>query len=123
MVKTLLAVGIGSFFGGALRYYISTLMKGLCVSGFPWATLTVNLAGCFVLGVLYALFGKSGALSSPWCLLLTTGFCGGFTTFSTFANESVQLLQSGNMGAFIGYVATSLLLGIALLALGCWLVK
>lgn len=123
MVKTLLAVGIGSFFGGALRYYISILMKGFCVGGFPWATLAVNLLGCFVFGVLYALFGKRGALSSPWCLLLTTGFCGGFTTFSTFANESVQLLHGGNVGAFVGYVVASFVLGIALLALGCWLVK
>ena len=54
------------------------------------------------------------------CLLLTTGLCGGFTTYSTFANESVQMLQTGNITGFATYIATSLLLGIACIALGYW---
>ena len=123
MIKSLLIVGIGSFFGGTLRYGLSTWMKAVCTSGFPWGTWTVNLLGCLVIGVLYALFSKHFTLSHPWCLLLTTGFCGGFTTFSTFANESMQMLQNGNVGTFIGYVTTSLIGGIALIGLGYWLVK
>ena len=123
MIKSLLIVGIGSFFGGALRYGISLFMKSLGAQGFPWGTWTVNLLGCFLFGFLYAWFSKQYSASHPLCLLLTTGFCGGFTTFSTFSNESMQMLQNGNVGAFIGYVATSLVGGIALVGLGYWIVK
>ena len=123
MIKSLLIVGIGSFFGGALRCGVSTWMKAVCTPGFPWGTWTVNLLGCLVFGILYAFFSKHFTLSHSWCLLLTTGFCGGFTTFSTFANESMQMLQNGNVGSFIGYVTTSLIGGIALIGLGYWLVK
>ena len=123
MLKSILLVGIGSFFGGALRYAVSVFMKSLCGHGFPWATLLVNLVGCFAFGVIFALFGKFSSSGNAWCLLLTTGVCGGFTTFSTFANESVQMLQNGNLGGFVGYVATSLIAGLALVALGYWIIK
>lgn len=123
MLKSILLVGIGSFFGGALRYAVSVFMKNLCSQGFPWGTLLVNLVGCFAFGVIFALFGKFSSSGSAWCLLLTTGVCGGFTTFSTFANESMQMLQNGNLGGFVGYVATSLVAGLALVALGYWIIK
>lgn len=123
MIKSVLIVGIGSFIGGALRYLISTLFKQYCTQGFPWGTLLVNLMGCFIFGAIFALFSKYSSTSHPWCLLLTTGLCGGFTTFSTFAYESVQMLQQGNLSGFIGYVATSLIAGISLFALGYWFFK
>lgn len=123
MIRSLFIVGIGSFFGGALRYYISILMRSYCNQGFPWGTLAVNLLGCFVFGVLFAIFHKSGTTHSTWCLLLTTGLCGGFTTFATFANESMQMLQGGNMIEFASYIATSIILGLALVALGYWIVS
>jgi CrcB protein len=123
MIKSFLIVGIGSFIGGALRFGISTWMKQVCHQGFPWGTLMVNLLGCFTIGILYGLFNRYSTLSSPWFLLLTTGLCGGFTTFSTFANESMQMLQQGNTGGFIDYVATSIIAGISLVALGYWIVK
>ena len=118
MIKSLLIVGTGSFIGGAMRYLLSTLMKSVCGQGFPWGTLMVNLLGCFLFGMLFAVFGKSNATDNTLYLLLTTGICGGFTTFSTFANESVQMLQQGNTWGFVGYVATSVVAGLALIALG-----
>jgi CrcB protein len=123
MIKSVLIVGIGSFIGGALRYLISTLFKQFCTQGFPCGTLLVNLMGCFIFGIIFALFSKYSSTSHPWCLLLTTGLCGGFTTFSTFAYESVLMLQQGNQSGFISYVATSLIAGISLFALGYWIFK
>lgn len=118
MLKSLLFVGVGSFVGGVLRFLVSMSMKKLCGEGFPWGTLIVNLVGCFVFGVIFALFGKYGSLNNGWCLLLTTGVCGGFTTFSAFANESVLMLQNGNWGGFVGYVAMSVVVGFVMVALG-----
>ena len=123
MIKSLLIVGLGSFCGGALRYYISTLMKSACSQGFPWGTLSVNLVGCLLIGLLLGIFSRCGVQSNSWALLLTVGFCGGFTTFSTFANESLQMLQSGNTLNLIIYILASVIVGIALVALGYWLVK
>ena len=123
MIKSLLIVGTGSFIGGAMRYLLSTLMKNVCGQGFPWGTLMVNLLGCFLFGMLFAVFGKSNATDNTLYLLLTTGICGGFTTFSTFANESVQMLQQGNTWGFVGYVATSVVAGLALIALGYGVAK
>ena len=123
MIKSLCLVGLGSFVGGALRYLISTWMKNACSQGFPWGTLLVNLVGCFLIGVIFALFSRFSSTSHPWCLLLTTGLCGGFTTFSTFANESLQMLQNGQWGGFITYVSISVIAGISLTALGYWVGK
>ena len=123
MLKSLLIVGAGSFIGGAMRYLLSTLMKNVCGQGFPWGTLSVNLLGCFLFGILFAVFSKNSCADNTLYLLLTTGVCGGFTTFSTFANESVQMLQHGNISGFVTYVATSVIAGFALVALGYWIVK
>ena len=118
MLKSLLIVGMGSFVGGAARYYLSALIKGCCNQGFPWGTLAVNLVGCVLFGMLFALLHRMGLHNSSWALLLTTGLCGGFTTFSTFANESMLMLQGGHFGAFASYVVASVILGIGLVALG-----
>lgn len=123
MIKSLLIVGLGSFCGGALRYYISTLMKSACSQGFPWGTLSVNLVGCLLIGLLLGIFSRCGVQSNSWSLLLTVGLCGGFTTFSTFANESLQMLQSGNTLNLLIYILASVIVGIALVALGYWIVK
>ena len=123
MIKSIFIVGAGSFVDGALRYYLSTLIRNYCAHGFPWGTLTVNVLGCFIFGILFALFHKSGTAYSSWCLLLTTGLCGGFTTFSTFTHESMQMLQNNNIMGFACYVAASIILGLALVALGYWVVR
>lgn len=123
MLKSLLIVGTGSFIGGAMRYLLSMFMRNICGQGFPWGTLAVNLLGCLLFGIVFGMFSKNSSTDSALYLLLTTGVCGGFTTFSTFAHESVQMLQHGNTSGFIGYVATSVIAGFALIALGYWMVK
>lgn len=123
LVSSILIVGLGSFVGGALRFIISYWMKTFVATGFPWATLTVNLLGCLLFGVCYGLFHRFGNPASHWCLLLTTGLCGGFTTFSTFSFESLQLFQNGNFAALVCYICTSVLFGILFVALGWWLVR
>ena len=122
LLKTILAVGAGSFLGGAGRYLVSLAMKSVS-KGFPWATLAVNLVGCFLIGLLWGLFSKNGTEGSNWALFLTVGFCGGFTTFSTFSKEALMMLQSSNLWGFAGYIAVSVVAGIALVALGAFLIR
>ena len=122
LLKTILAVGVGSFLGGEGRYLVSLAMKGVS-KGFPWATLTVNLVGCFLIGLLWGVFSKNGTEGSNWALFLTVGVCGGFTTFSTFSKEALMMLQGGNLWGFVGYIALSVVIGIALVALGYFLVR
>lgn len=123
MLKSMLIVGAGSFVGGVLRFCLSQCMKNLMKTGFPWGTLAVNLMGCLIFGIIYGLFSRFSSPASSWCLLLTTGICGGFTTFSTFAYESQQMLQNGNLLGLISYISASILLGLALVGLGVWIVK
>lgn len=122
MLKTILAVGTGSFLGGTARYLVSLAMKGL-TKGFPWATLAVNLVGCFLIGLLWGIFSKNGSEGSNWALFLMVGLCGGFTTFSTFSKEALVMLQGGNVWGSAGYVAISVVAGIALVAAGFYLMK
>lgn len=123
MLKSILLVGVGSFLGGVLRFLVSLFMRNNCSVSFPWATLTVNLIGAFVIGVIYALFARYSNTAHAVCLLLTTGLCGGFTTFSAFAYEGLQMLQSGNVVAFVVYALSSVIAGVVFVALGYWLVN
>ena len=119
----MLIVGAGSFVGGALRFFISHFMKPLYSGGFPWSTLSVNLVGCLLFGIIYGLFYRFSSPANSWCLLLTTGLCGGFTTFSTFAFEGLQMWHNGNPFEFIVYATTSVLAGLLLMYVGMWIVK
>ena len=110
MILSILYVGGGSFFGGICRFLCSRLMNAYFGSAFPFGTFTVNMLGCLLIGLFYGLTENS--LSPNLRLFLTVGFCGGFTTFSTFANESLQLFKTGNIWLFSLYAALSVFFGI-----------
>jgi len=122
IIKNISIVGAGSFIGGAARYLVSLVMKAASKE-FPWATLAVNLAGCFLIGLLWGLFSRTASEGSNWALFLTVGLCGGFTTFSTFSKEALIMLQSGNIWNFAGYIALSVITGVALVAVGYYLFR
>ena len=117
VLKAMLMAGAGGFVGTCLRYLVGVCVKQWCVSTFPLGTFIVNIVGCFVIGIVFALSERAGVLSSNHVLLLATGFCGGFTTFSAFANEAWMLGAKGDMTMSFLYIVASVALGI--LAVWC----
>lgn len=93
-MKELFLVFLGGGAGSVCRYLASLLIGRNIASAFPWPTLSVNLLGCLLIGLLYTLSERC-SLAQEYRLLLTVGLCGGFTTFSTFSNEALHLLHSG----------------------------
>jgi CrcB protein len=106
----LLLVMVGGALGSALRYAVGLALPGI-TSGFPWATLAVNLVGSFAIGWVAAQV-QQGQLGENARLLLAVGLLGGFTTFSSFSLEALLLLQQGRLPAALLYISSSLLLGI-----------
>jgi CrcB protein len=123
MDRNILLVGLGGLIGSICRYLIAVLFAGQIASSFPFATFTVNIAGCFIIGVLFALSDRGNFLSPEWRILLTTGFCGGFTTFSTFSYESIKLMQDGEILYLALNIILSVVVGFAATYLGILLVK
>ena len=116
-------VGIGGFVGSVARYLVSLAFAGSLNSSFPFATLTVNVVGCFLIGILFGLSGRAGTLSPEWRIFLTTGFCGGFTTFSTFSYETLRLAQDGELLYLFANVGLSVILGLAATYAGILLMR
>jgi CrcB protein len=111
MLKNLLIIGSGGFIGSIARYLVSQLNLSISFHSIPVGTLLVNIIGCFLIGFLTGVADKSMILTTEWRLFLMVGLCGGFTTFSAFANENLMLMHNGQMMAVLLYTALSILLG------------
>ena len=107
-----LLVGVGGFFGSIARYATSRSIDARFNSIFPYGTLTVNLIGSFILGFVIAWAAKKSGGGENLKLLLATGFCGGFTTFSAFAFENLNLIEQRMTGNAILYISVSLIFGV-----------
>lgn len=110
----ILLIFLGGGAGSSLRYLVSVFTKewfGTASASFPLPTLIVNVLGSFLIGLFYQ-YSQRWGISSEMRLLLTTGFCGGFTTFSTFSYEGLNLLRSGMYGTYALYLILSLVLGL-----------
>ncbi len=112
LFRDFLIVGCGSFLGGGCRFLVSKAATVWFTTSFPFGTFIVNLLGCFLIGFFSGLPYANFGLSPQAKLLLTTGFCGGFTTFSTFMNENLSLLSGGNNLYFFLYLVGSFALGL-----------
>lgn len=110
-MKLILAIGAGSFIGGIFRYLISLLIKKQFPTIIFAGTLSVNMLGCFIIGLIYG-FSSKGAISEGWQLFLAVGVLGGFTTFSTFSLETMNLVKSGNSSMAIVYILASVIVGL-----------
>jgi CrcB protein len=122
MLKNILLVGIGGGVGSVLRYLISRYVEMQALTSFPLGTFIVNIVGCFIIGVIYGLAIRNMA-SPEMRILLAAGFCGGFTTFSTFSYETLSLIRDGQPGFALLYIAGSVLAGLIALWIALLIVK
>lgn len=119
-----LAVGAGGFLGAVCRYLMGFMPAGgASAAGFPLVTFAVNALGALAIGLVAATFAKNVSLSPQLLLFLKVGVCGGFTTFSTFSLETLQLLEQGQWATAALYAAASVVTCLAACALGLWLAR
>ena len=121
MFNTLLVM-LGGAIGAAMRYHVSRQAAGWFAAGWPGGTLLVNVAGGLAMGLLAGWLHRQGQ-SEPWRLLLGVGVLGGFTTFSAFSLETVELMQAGRWNAALLYIGLSVILSLAALLAGLTLVR
>jgi CrcB protein len=112
-MKNLLLVFLGGGLGSIVRFSLGRWVNALHNHHFPWGTLVVNIVACFILGFVIGLADHKQVISASSRLFWTVGFCGGFSTFSTFSNETFYLIQSGFTLSLILYISLSLLLCVA----------
>ncbi|HTO14453.1 MAG TPA: fluoride efflux transporter CrcB [Edaphocola sp.] len=123
MIRTIILVGLGGGIGSVLRYLTSVLIAKYSHTIFPWATLVVNILGSLIIGLLIGFFSR-GDLSHPDLkFLLVVGFCGGYTTFSAFSIESINLFQSGNSALAFIYITASVLISLTAVWVGLIVMK
>ena len=121
MLRTLLLVGAGGAAGSIARYSVGHIAGKYVAGSFPLGTFLVNIIGCLLIGILFGLVSRSQWMQQGGYLLLASGFCGGFTTFSTFALDNITLMQKGQSVTTLLYTALSLILGLLLCKAGIWL--
>ena len=107
MTRSILFVAFGGMLGSVLRFLLSSLVVSLLPYSFPFGTFVVNLVGCFVMGATIGVAERYPSFHHDWRIFLTAGFCGGFTTFSAFAFENVELLLDKNYSTFAAYSLAS----------------
>ncbi len=117
-LRSMLMVAMGGAVGSAMRYLISKIMQDWLPDVFPFGTFAVNLLGCLVIGILYGLVEQNMLGNNNLKLLLITGLCGGFTTFSTFSHEALSLVQQGHLSYAVLYVGGSACLGMMMVLIG-----
>ena len=119
-MKSFLLVFLGGGLGSGLRYLVSIAMNQYS-KVLPYGTFIVNILGCLLIGLILGYAQKENTLTSNQTLLLATGFCGGFTTFSAFANENLELIKNGELFNFSVYTIGSVLIGILAVFIGFYL--
>lgn len=123
MTRNLLLIAIGSGAGGVARFLCQQFMQKNYPASIPLGTLGVNIIGCFIIGIIYGLSARVNIVSPEVRLLAATGFCGGFTTFSSFAYENIILMQEGKLLFAALYVLLSLTIGFAAVYAGTLFTK
>ena len=123
MFRTLMIAGTGGFIGTILRFLVSRYFQENTLSLFPWGTMTVNISGSLLIGIFYGLSERGNFLSPDVRIFLTVGLCGGYTTFSTLANDSFILLQEKEWLKLSLYTTMSFFLGLVAVYLGRLIIK
>lgn len=111
-MRILLIIGAGGFLGSIARYLSQLGISRVLPVIFPYGTLAVNVSGCFLIGIIYALSDRATALTPELRFFLATGFCGGFTTFSTFSYEAYNLIREGQYVFLSLYISMSVIIGV-----------
>ena len=123
MLKNFLIVGLGGGAGSMLRYAVQKIFISHHAATFPTGTLLVNISGCFLIGILWGLASRSLTWNEEMKLLLMTGFCGGFTTFSAFTLEGIGLLKENKTTLFLIYITASVIGGLLATFIGIRIIK
>jgi CrcB protein len=118
-----LIVFLGAGLGGMLRHGANILVPKLMGSAFPYHTLSINIVGSLAMGLFAGFFALKADPAQDWRLFLTTGVCGGFTTFSAFSLDAVLLYERGDLAASATYIVASVLASLAALVAGLWIMR